>query len=176
MQLCVSHDWVKKIPFTKALLQMSVVDQFRRNWAFPLGFLKLHIFYTWPVWKCVPSDLSLDTSSESAYKHTHTNYFAYSIKKKKLSNMRHFMQTELLLPTSSSSVLLLFDGCDPSSSDSSDSSWEGKFKQTRNLFHKNFTNRIALLLPFNIRHLQNRGFQNNIRVIQNYITNLQISI
>ena len=82
MQLCVSHDWVKKIPFTKALLQMSVIDQFRRNWAFPLGLLKLHIFYTWPVWKCVPSDLSLDTSSESAYKHTHTNYFAYSIKKK----------------------------------------------------------------------------------------------
>lgn len=35
--------------------------------AFPLGFLKLYIFYT-PV---VPSDLSLDTHSEKVYKRTH---------------------------------------------------------------------------------------------------------
>ena len=50
-------------------------------WVFPLGCLKLWIFYTQPVWKCVPSNLSLVTSSErvpsdlscseSAYKRMH---------------------------------------------------------------------------------------------------------
>ena len=29
--------------------------------------------------KCIPSDLSLDTNSENAYKYAHANYFADNI-------------------------------------------------------------------------------------------------